>query len=118
MPLNNKSKIPETQSYVTNAKLWPVKFESKEISSIVRLLDVSKAHSNDNISIRMLKICDTATVEPLTIIFNSFINQSMFPDIWKKNQIYVLFIKKVTNKLSIFTNQCYYYQFVGRYLKD
>ena len=78
MPLNNKSKILETQSYVTNAKLRPVKFESKEISSIVRLLDVSKAYSNDNICIRLLKIFDT------TIIFNSFINQSMFPDTWKK----------------------------------
>ena len=35
----------------------------------------------------MLKICDSAIVEPLTIIFNSFINQSMFPDIWKKSNI-------------------------------
>ena len=33
----------------------------------------------------MLKICDSAVVEPLTIIFNSCNNQSMFPDIWKKS---------------------------------
>ena len=26
-------------------------------------------------------------VEPLTIIFNSCVNQSMFPDIWKKSNI-------------------------------
>ena len=37
----------------------------------------------------------------------------MFPDIWK-NQICPIH-KKVTNKLSINTNQCHYYQFVGRY---
>ena len=39
-------------------------------------------------------------MEPLTIIFNSYINQSMFPDIWKKSNIYPI-QKKVTNKLSI-----------------
>ena len=85
-PLNN-SKIPETQSYVTNTKLSSVKFENKHISNIIRSLDVSKVHSHDNVSIRMLKICDSAIVEPLTIIFESCINQSLFPDIWKKSNI-------------------------------
>ena len=93
-----------------------VKFESKGISNIIRSLDVNKAHGCD-ISIRMLKIYDSAIVEPLTIIFNSCINQSMFPDIWKKSNICPIH-KKVTNKLSIITNQCHYYQFMGIYLKD
>ena len=35
-PLNNNSKIPETQSYVINTKLSSVKFESKDISNIIR----------------------------------------------------------------------------------
>ena len=35
----------------------------------------------------MFKIGDSAIVEPLTIIFNSCINQSMLPDIWKKSII-------------------------------
>ena len=35
-PLSNNSKIPETQSYVTNTKLSSVKLESKEISNIIR----------------------------------------------------------------------------------
>ena len=43
-PLNNNSKIPETQSYVTNTKLLSAKFEGKDISNIIRSLDVSKAH--------------------------------------------------------------------------
>ena len=58
-----------------------------DIINIIRSLDVDKAHGHDNISIRMLKICDSAIVEPLTIVFNSCINQSMFPDIWKKSNI-------------------------------
>ena len=35
----------------------------------------------------MLKICDAAIVELLSIIFNNCINQSMFPDIWKRSNI-------------------------------
>ena len=86
-PLNSNSKIPETQSYVTNIKPSSVKFENKDISNIIRSIDVNKAHSHDNISIRMLKIYDSAIVESLTIIFNSCINQSMFLDIWKNSNI-------------------------------
>ena len=33
----------------------------------------------------MFKIGHSTIVELLTIIFNSCINQSMFPDIWKKS---------------------------------
>ena len=31
----------------------------------------------------MLKICDTAIVEPISIIFNNCIHRSVFPDIWE-----------------------------------
>ena len=52
-PLKNNSKISETQSYVTNTKLPSVKFQTKDISDIIRSLDVNKAHSHDNTSIRI-----------------------------------------------------------------
>ena len=77
--------IAKFLNFLLNTKLSSVKFESKDISNI-RSLDISKAHGHDNISIRMLKKCDSAIVEPLTIIFSSYINQSMFPEIWKKNK--------------------------------
>ena len=48
----------------------------------------------------MLKICDSAIVEPLTIIFKSYNNQSMFPDIWI-NQIYICPIHKKGDKKTI-----------------
>ena len=57
---------------------------NKDIINIIKSLNEDKVHGHDNISIRMLKICDTAIVEPLSIIFNNCINQSMFPDIWKR----------------------------------
>ena len=86
-PLNRNRKILETQSYITNIKLPSVKFESKDISNIIRSLDVNKAVGHHSISIRMLKICDSAIAKPLTIIFNNCINQSIFPDIWKKSNV-------------------------------
>ena len=78
-------KIPETQSYIINTKLSSVKFESNGISNITRSLEVNKLHGHDSISSRML--CDSALVKPLSVIFNSCINQSIFPDIWKKSNI-------------------------------
>ena len=84
-PLNDNSKIPESQTYTTNTKLSSIKFENKNIINIIRSLNVDKAHDLDNILFRMLKICDTAIVEPLSIIFNSCINLSKFPDILTKS---------------------------------
>ena len=43
----------------------------------MRSLNVDKAHGCDNVSIRMLKICDITIVEPLSIIFNNCIKQSI-----------------------------------------
>ena len=56
-------------------------------TNIIRSLNEDKAHGHDNISIRITKIFDTVIVEPLSIIFNNCINQSMFPDIWKRSNI-------------------------------
>ena len=36
----------------------------------------------------MLKICDCAIFELLSIMFNNCINHSMFPDIWKQSNIF------------------------------
>ena len=86
-PFNNNNKTPEIQSYVANTKLPSVKFESQVINNIIRSLYVNKAHSHDNVSIRMLEICGSAIVEPLTIIFTSYINHRIFPNIWKKSNL-------------------------------
>ena len=59
----------------------------KDFINIIRSLNEDKNHGYDTISIRMIKICDTAIAEPLLIIFNNCINQSMFRDIWKRSKI-------------------------------
>ena len=35
----------------------------------------------------MLKFCDLAVAKPLSTIFRNCVNQSAFPDIWKKSNI-------------------------------
>ena len=86
-PLNNNSKVPESQTYITDSKLSSLQFEDKDIIKIIRSLDINKAHGYDDISIRMLKICDLAIIKPLSIIFRNCINHSMFPHLWKKSNI-------------------------------
>ena len=44
-----------------------------DILKTISSLDINKAHGHDDMSIRMLKICNDAIVEPLKILFvNSF----------------------------------------------
>ena len=85
--LDNSSKISESQTYITNTKPSSIKLENKDIVSIIRLLSVSKDHGHDSNSIRMLKICDSAIVEPIWIFFKNCLSQSIFPDIWKRSNI-------------------------------
>ena len=85
VPLNNKSNIPYCKRYMTNAKISSIKFENKDIISVIKALDKCKAHGYDNI--RMLKLCDSAIVKPLTILFKNCISQGIFADNWKKSNI-------------------------------
>ena len=95
--LNNDSNLPYCQRCMTNAKMSSIKFENKDIVNVIKALDPCKVHGYNDISIRMLKICDSAIVKPLTILFKNCISQGIFPDNWKKSNI-CLIHKKVINK--------------------
>ena len=45
--------------------------------------DISKAHSFDDISVRMDKLCDDSLVKHLSIILQNCINSGVFSDSWK-----------------------------------
>ena len=76
-----------------------------DILKIIRKLNVSKAHGHDDISIRMLKICDSVITEPLSIIFKNCIDCGVFPDTWKMSHIMPAH-KKMTSTLFIIIAQC------------
>ena len=67
-PLDNSGKIPENQTYITNTKFSSIKFENEDIINIIRSLSIGKLIDHDNISIRILKICDSAIAKPLSIL--------------------------------------------------
>ena len=69
-------------------KFVQLNLKKKEIIHIIKALHPCKAHGYDHISIRMLKMCDSAIVKPLTIMFKYCISESIFPDNWKKSNIF------------------------------
>ena len=84
--LQNGSVLPHTD-YKTNVRKFSVSINEAKIISIIRKLSPNKAHGCDNISIRMLKICDTVIARPLKIIYEKCIETDRFPLLWKKANI-------------------------------
>ena len=62
-------------------------FNEGELPRIIRALNINKVHDHDDISIRMIKICDKSLLKPLTVLFVNSIKSSCYPDIWKKSNI-------------------------------
>ena len=85
-PLSNNSTLPK-KYFLTEKRLITIDFNKDDILKIIRNLNVNKAHGHDEISIRMLKICDSAVTEPLSILFKNCIGSGIFPNIWKMSHI-------------------------------
>ena len=64
-----------------------VEIDRAKVLNLIRSLDASKAHGSDNISISMIKICDSSIVEPLCVIFEKCLSTGQYPSIWKKANI-------------------------------
>ena len=84
--LNNNSNLPE-QINTSIFSLSSVNLKDDKLLSLIRSLDASKSHGHDNISIRMIKICDVSIVKPLMIIFRNCLKEGIFPSCWKKANI-------------------------------
>ena len=63
-PLKNCSVLPNNQMFLTQARLGSLEFNESEILKIIRTLNINKAHGHDDISIRMVKICDKSLLQP------------------------------------------------------
>ena len=86
-PLKNHSLLPLNQIFLTQSRLNSLDFNEDEIIKIIRALNVNKAHVCDDISIRMIKICDKSLLKPLILLFENSIKDSCYPDIWKRSNI-------------------------------
>ena len=63
-PVSNNSTLPLVTTTVTNASLASISFSDRDILKITHSLNINKAHGYDDISIRLLKICDSSIVKP------------------------------------------------------
>ena len=57
-PLKNNSVLPVNQMFLTQSRLSSISFNEDGILKIVRALNINKVHDHDDISIRMIRICD------------------------------------------------------------
>ena len=73
--------------FLTQSRLNFINFNEDEILKVIRALNIHKAHRHDDISIRMIKICDKSLLKPLIILFENSIKSSCCPDIWKRSNI-------------------------------
>ena len=86
--IKTSSLLPDSNVPRTENVLSDFDFNENDILKIIRNLDSNKAHGHDNISIRMLKICDKSISKPLTILYKtSCLSEGVFPELWKKANI-------------------------------
>ena len=79
-PVANDSTLP-TLLETPNETLFSPEIIASDIEKIIKALNVNKAHGHDEISIRMLKLCESAITEPLYLIFKNCFSSNTFPDV-------------------------------------
>ena len=62
-------------------------FSDDDMFKIIKCLNINKVHGHDNISVRMIKICEKAIVKSLSVIYKNCINTGIFLDLWDKSNI-------------------------------
>ena len=80
-PLNNASDLQTNQIFSTQSRLASLDFNEGELLQIIRALNINKAHGHDDISIRMIKICDRSLLKPLIVLFRNSIKSFCYTDI-------------------------------------
>ena len=73
----NSSVLPD-KSYLTASSLESITISESDILKTIRSLDINKAHGHDDISVRMMKICDDAIVKPFKMLFVNLVNRPSF----------------------------------------
>ena len=80
--IDTGSEIPRNNP-VNATLLTEFHLSDEKILKIIRSLNPNKAHGWDEISARMIKMCDSALIVPSKIIFANCLSKGIFPDIWK-----------------------------------
>ena len=70
---------------------------------MIKTLAINKVHEHDDVSIRILKLCDKSIVKPLSIILRNCKLKKAFPIFWKKAMLFQ-FTKK--GEKDLIKNDC------------
>ena len=80
--------------FLTQVRLKSLYLKEVKILKIIRALNINKAHGYDDISIRMIKMCDKSLLRPL---FKNSSQSPCYPDIWKRSNIIPAHKKVINN---------------------
>ena len=92
--INSNSTLPVNVQYLTDKRLPSFDLSEDDIMKVIQKLDPNKAHGQDNISIRMIKICGKSICIPLRKIFEECLRTDIFPLEWKKGNVVPIFKKR------------------------
>ena len=82
--------------FLTQSRLGTLDFNENEILKIIRALNMHKAHVHDDISIRMIQICDRTQLNSVKFSQNS-VKYFYYPDIWRRSNIIPVHKKMINN---------------------
>ena len=80
-PVPNNSTLPLVTTPITNASLSSISFNDQDILNVIHSSNINKAYEFDDLSTRLLKICDSS------IIFKNCLQSGSFPNNWKKSNV-------------------------------
>ena len=77
--------------------LSSVLISCENILTIIRALNPNRSSGWDDVSPHMIKICDSSIVTPLKIIFDTCLQEGVFPDKWKMSNVCPIHKKESKN---------------------
>ena len=92
-PIANNSILPTNQIFYTQNRLSDFDIDCGKILKLISRLNPRKAHCHDGISIRMVKLCNLTITKPLSVIYKTCLQQGVFSDDWKKDNVIPIHIK-------------------------
>ena len=84
--VQNTSTLP-VFSFKTNNQLKSFEINENDILLIIKNLNANKAHSWDDISIRMIQSCGKSIALPIKLLFKTILEEGTFPEDWKKSNV-------------------------------
>ena len=92
----SNSVISDIRSHKTNSRLSSLSFENT--------LNIPKAHRPNDISIHMIKICNSALVKPLSLIFQNYCLKILLT--FQKHMVLIIYHSALVKPLSLIPHDC------------